>query len=380
MASRRIERKVAVLLFGACAFAGALGVVSLEAGIRILHPEATRGHLVARLKRERDSWARPDSMFHHVGDGIFHMTFPVPGETVQHRIMMVGDSFVMGHIVGEEARFGTLLQRRLGSKAKVDVLATSSYSPVIYRNIVRQALRLAHYDAVAVFVDQTDPADELVYQKDLKGAGIDEPFDAQLMVRRSQAIREAYDRLIASVSRWNSPRRSAALNFLRPLSIFDAVSAEGELSKHLQLTEFTLSDLITRFNTEPNSLESKVALSLLLRHLDQIVAMCQAAHVPLVLTANPWEVQTSAHPRVTYNLPPPYPAKNRLEQLLVDRYGRLPGVHVLRMTENFRRYPDPSNLFLTLPENEIHWNERGHAFVENLVEDYLLHELHVPKF
>ena len=105
---------------------GLAALLFLELIVRVLEPEATRAALFSRLAGERSTWARPDAEFHHVGEGIFRLDFPGPSASPFPRIMVVGDSFVMGHGVGEEQRFGNLLQQRLGSPAHVDVLATSS--------------------------------------------------------------------------------------------------------------------------------------------------------------------------------------------------------------------------------------------------------------
>jgi len=101
--------------------------------------------------------------------------------------MLVGDSFTMGFGVGKEKRFGTLLQQHLGEGTKVDVLATSSYSPVIYRNVARKALSLASYRVVGVFVDQTDPTDDLIYQEDLLDND-SKMFDVSRMTERTRSI------------------------------------------------------------------------------------------------------------------------------------------------------------------------------------------------
>ena len=55
----------------------------------------------------------------------------------------------------------------MGDAWQVHILARPSYSPVIYRAIVREACPLVRNKVVAVFVDQTDPCDDLLYELDL---------------------------------------------------------------------------------------------------------------------------------------------------------------------------------------------------------------------
>src|SRR5262245_49188039 len=148
------------------------GLATIEAAVRILHPEATRWAILDRLEREQNRWVHPDREFHHLGDAPYSLRFPSTRDG-QERLMIVGDSFAMGHGVDEASRFGALLQMNLGETIAVDVLAVSSYSPVIYENIVRRALAASPYRAVVIFVDQTDPADDRIYQIDVLR---DEPF------------------------------------------------------------------------------------------------------------------------------------------------------------------------------------------------------------
>ena len=373
---RRAGILTALLVVVAVLFATGFSLLVVEVGVRIVRPDAKRTFVIERLQQAKAGWARPDSTFHHVGDGIYHLDFPTSADTTKPRIMLVGDSFVMGHIVGAEKRFGTLLQRDLGTKATVNVLATSSYSPIIYRKIVRTGLSRAHYNVVAVFVDQTDPGDELVYNDDLLDGG-SETFDLPKMLRRDKEESDAYDSLLKSIGRWDSPRRLATLNLFKPLTILDALPRNNADYRHVHLARAEFDGLLSGFNAHSDAPEVRRMEALLLQHLDQIVAMCQAAHVPLVLTANPWEVQSAQHPRVRRRIHGPFPSENRLEDLIAERYGARPGVFVMRMTAAFRADTDPSSLFLSQPPNEIHWNDRGHELVARLLRNFLMHRVHL---
>jgi hypothetical protein len=365
-----------VLSFIMLAVLGMVGLLLLEVTMRILHPEATRAKIMSRLKKEMAPWSRPDAEFHHVGGGILHLQFPDPLEAFPARIMIVGDSFVAGHGVGEEKRFGTLLQQQLGKKIKVDVLATSSYSPVIYRSVVRKALSLSPYRAVIVFVDQTDPADDLLYQEDVIEDSSSQKFNLTRMTERTRIIYETYSSLFMQLSGWANLRRLAIVNLLKPLSLVGAFKPGDKYYRYVSLSP--RSGLIKEFNIEPDSKESQEMLSLLLNHLDQIVTLCREQQVPLFLAANPWEFQSARKPKVTIpavQVPGPYPKDNRLETLLTMRYGNLAGVYVIPLTQSFRAHEDPANLFLDNPENEIHWNAKGHILVESVLRKFLLAKL-----
>ena len=355
----------ALMIGGFCAFA------LLELAVRVLFPDMTRDNIVLRLKNERPTWATPDGEFHHAGEGIHRLKFPDGSGAEINRIMLVGDSFVMGHGVGEEDRFGQLLQRHLGQGAMVDILGTTSYSPVIYRKVVQKALSLASYRAVAVFIDQTDPVDDLIYDEDVIEDGGPRSFDVDRMIDRQKVVDHAYDDLLSRFSGAANIRRSAAVNLLLPLALEDYVRPQDKYYRYLRLS-LQRPAFIARFNADPESDESRKMLSLVTRHLDQIVAQCRERGVPLFLVANPWEFQSSRRPRITLDLPGPFPKDNRLEGILGGKYGNLTGVHVVSMTRYFREQDDPSSLFISMPGHEIHWNASGHQLVETVLRQQLM--------
>ncbi len=363
--------KKPLYFFLALAASVTLGLVLAEFAVRLLVPDLTRSNIVLRLSSERPTWARPDAEFHHVGDGIHRLNFPDGSEPGVNRVMIVGDSFAMGERVGEKKRFGHLLQQHLGDSARVDVLAVTSYSPVIYLNIVRKAFSLASYRAVAVFVDQTDPADELIYEEDVIEDGLRVSFDVDRMTERQKALDAAYRNLLNRASRTPSLRSSALFNLLRPLSLVDYFKPGDKNYRHVKLS-IERPDLIKEFTVDPDSERSRKMLALLTKHLDQIVAQCRDLQVPLFLFANPWEFETSTRPRITLGLPGPFPKENRLESVLASRYGGLAGVQVVPLTGYFRKQPDPSSLYVDNPGHEFHWNAQGHILVEAVLRRQLL--------
>jgi hypothetical protein len=127
--------------------------------------------------------------------------------------MIGGDSFAMDHGVGEEKRFGHLLSEHLGRSVEVDVLATSGYAPVIYRNVARKALSLASYRAVAVFVDQTDPADDLISNEDMVA---DSQSAAPFFSRNSSGLSAPCGSEAEAWSSWGSMGEASGCGFLSP--------------------------------------------------------------------------------------------------------------------------------------------------------------------
>lgn len=355
-----LHRVVVVLAIVAC------GLAIAEIVARRLHADATRGAILESIERQRYLWKRPDAEFHHAGDGIFSLRFPAPGHDPRQRVLIVGDSFVMGHGVGEDARFGALLEESLGDAVAVDVLATASYSPIIYRNIVARALSNARYAVVAVFVDQTDPADDLVYRNDLVAGENSHRFDVALMEERDRIVGETYDRIAGELSGWRGlARRSAAVNLLvPPETLLEAYPADD---RHVRYVELSLArwDLVRLFAESPAHEATKAMEDLVMGHVVEIVDRCDAEAVPVVLAANPWQYQVTASDEGF--------TENRLESLLGARFGDRPGVLVLPLTDAFRRHPNPPSLFLH--GGEIHWSREGHVEVERVLRAALRERL-----
>jgi hypothetical protein len=327
------------------------------------------GNLVLRLTNERPTWARPDADFHHVGDGIYHLKFPDRSEAAADRIMIVGDSFPMGHGIDPQKRFGALLQRNFGDDVKVDVLASTSYSPIVYRNIIQRAFSLATYRAVAVYIDPTDPADELIYNEEVATSG-PHTFDLDLMTGRQKAIDRAYLDLLAGMSGIFTPRRSTIYNVLRPPSLAANFKPEDKYYRYVTLSLARLA-LIREFFTSPETENSKKMAGLMTKHLDEIVALCRQNQVPLLLLTNPWEFQSAPRPRITLGLVGPFPKENRAETMMEERYGKLPGVRVVPMTRIYREHSNPSGLYIDNPGHEWHWNEAGHALAADVLRKEL---------
>ena len=346
----------------------ALGIV--ESMVRLFYPEAKRHNILAELEREIKHWNRPDAQFHHVGEGIYKLRFPSPSGGTKQRIMIVGDSFAMGHGVGENYRFGTLLQQDYGERAVVDVLATSSYSPIIYRNIIAKAMSVMPYSDVVVFVDQTDPADDLIYREDLLEPTKSSLFNVADMLERENLVDRTYAQMIEGMSGQFVIRRLAVFNLLNPVFLLRQMPKE---SKHYHYVELSLRRefLIDQFEIDAKADVTRQMEALLFSHLDQIVAMCNERKTRLFLVANPWEYQVSKAPRVSHGIPKPYPRENRLEEIIGTRYSSSAGVAIIPLTRYFREQSNPSSLFLDRPANEIHWNRAGHVLVEKVIREFL---------
>jgi hypothetical protein len=351
-----------------------VSLLVVELALHLLRPDTVRGNIILRLTHERLTWPTPDAAFHHVGEGIHHLNFPDHPDGSLQRVMIVGDSFAAGHGVAEEESWARRLQRHLKPSVKLDVLATEGYSPVIYSNVVRRAFTSAAYRAVIVLLDQTDPADELVYAGDVIESGSTHSFDVDRMRDRQKVVDRAYADFLARFSDPISWRSLTLVNLLAPRSLLDEIDPA---SKHYRYASLSLARpaLIGEFNENPLSASSRQMASLLSKYLDEIVSQCRERDVPVFLAASVWEFQSSPRPRVTLRLPGPFPKENRLEQFLEDGYGHRPGAYVVPLTRAFKEHPDPSSLYISFPGHEFHWNAAGHALAETVLRKAMLDAL-----
>ncbi len=369
--TRRLVRRMLLSLA-----VSVLALAVAEGLTRYLRPELRRSALYRIMSEESvGDWSRPDESFHHVGDGIFHLDFPAASAGANARILITGDSFAMGQGVAGQERFGALLAQSiaaqsLGGRTAVDVLATSSYSPAIYRNIVRRALEGTAYAYVFVFVDQTDPIDDLIYESDVR---TDDPlrFDVARMSRRRQTIDRTYAAILAELAPGPLSLRDFALyNGLNSPHLLRYLPPADPAAEYVHLARRLRRPLILAFNQGVRTPQLERARQLLVEHLDEIAALCEQARVPLVLAANPWEYQVAASPggmsRVS-GLPARLPCENRLESLLAEHFAARGKVAVLGLTRAFRAYPEPARLFLHESPNEIHWGPAGHRLVADEV-------------
>ena len=354
------------------AIAIVFGVAIVEVVLRVRHPEQTRGAILDRILRERYTWRRPDAEFHHVGEGIYALDFPSGNDPVRGRIAIIGDSFAMGFGVDPEKRFGALLQRDLSRTHDISILAASSYAASIYCNIVRGALSLARYDAVLVFIDQTDPADDLIYRRDLLSPDDAHRFNVVAMTERQVEVDAAWNDVTMSLSGWSGlARLSVLVNLLiPPPTLLDAFPGD---SRHREYLHMSLSrgKMIHTFSTGPQKSATLMMKRQLFSHLDELVRHCRERGTPVILAANPWEYHVANQPRFTGSHSGPFPVENRLETILAEHYRGTSGVSVIPLTGVFRAQPAPSSLFLDRPSTEFHWNEAGHLVVEQAVRDHL---------
>ena len=111
-----------------------LAYLNAELFVRTLRPDTLQSVLALQVERlaPRTPFS-PDAHFHHTGEGELQpqfnkLTQPHP-ELIRRRVLVVGDSFVMGLGVSQEERFANVLQKLVGTEAVLEREAGVIVSP-----------------------------------------------------------------------------------------------------------------------------------------------------------------------------------------------------------------------------------------------------------
>ena len=344
-----------------------IGITVAELVIRRLRPDSSWATITHRLERVQNR-LRAHEDFHHILLGTdLDKGFPIPSDPPDKHILVVGDSYVHGSGVKRGDRFATHLANSLGSDVKVSVLATPSYSPIIYRNLIARALEQSRFQAVVLCVDQTDPADDLIYVDETLAGDARHRFDAARITDRLQIVDSQRQQLVAELSSVvpGYARRLTLVNVLFPINFTPNLPRDSPHFDYVQRSYVERTGLYARFADEPALPEVKRMEELMFDHLDQIVALCEEHDARLILTANAWEYQVSRTPVMRRQFRGPYPRDNRLAQLLAGRYESAAHVQCVSMTAPFReRTANGAKLYLN---KNIHWNNDGHELVAEIL-------------
>jgi hypothetical protein len=357
---------LAIVTFAICLLIG-------ECSVARLLPRYSFESQLARMERAKQivRW-RPHRQFHHVGDGWRKMHLPDSLSPAKTRVMIVGDSFVMGHGVGAEGRFGNLLSKESGDRLAIAVLGMSSHSTIVYRNTVREALKRSDYDVALIFIDQTDPVDDWLYAPDLTDDEADWNFRIGHMRERYDLLTRALTRLDRKFAdRSNGLRRFALYNLARPVDLLEMIPPESPHRDYVRRSLKQRGRRIRRLLGEPDSQSSRALIATTLAYTRDIHRELSARGVRILFVANPWPQHVISSAGKMKGSEPDLPLENCLEIALQTEYAGLEGVDVLPMTRIFRDHENPSRLFFD-GTDEIHWSWIGHRYVALKLLDHLL--------
>lgn len=356
------------------ALIASLAYLNAELFVRTLRPDTLQPVLALQVERlnPRTPFS-PDAHFHHTGEGELQpqfdkLTQPHP-ELMRRRVLVVGDSFVMGLGVSQEERFANVLQKLVGAEAVVDHLAVTSYSPSIYRNIVVEALKRVPYSQVVICIDQTDVVDNLLYATEVS-AKSEHEFDVKQMTRTREFLKDWHAGLIDDLAGWRGVvRRSSVVNLLSPVELRIPISSDERTQAYCSIAQ-RRAELLLKFSTDRNARETRQMEESLAQSLRHIQSVCRENRIRITFLTNPWEHQVDPDPISRFNFPGPYPMPNRLQEWLHETFGKERSIRIIDLTMRMRATQDPSALFISNPIDP-HWNAQGHAFVAMTLKELL---------
>jgi hypothetical protein len=358
-----------VLLLAITGFAICLWIA--EFSVSRLLPEYSLEGQRSRVETAKQivRW-RPHRRFHHVGEGWRAMLFPKNMSAARTRVMIVGDSFVMGHGVGAEGRFGNVLIDEMKDRLAIAVLGTSSHSTVIYRNTIREALKRSDYDVALIFIDQTDPVDDWLYSPDLTHDAADWNFRLGHMMERYELLTEALSRLDREFGeRSNVLHQSALFNLARPADLLEMISPASQHHEYIRRSLERRGEMVDQLLADPGSATSRAMIATTLDYARDLQRELSARDVRVLFVANPWKQHVGRRAGRNPGSEADLPLENRLELVLESEFAGVEGVDVLPFTEMFRAHKDPNRLFFDA-KDDIHWNWIGHRYVASLLRDH----------
>jgi len=119
--------------------------------------------------------ARFSPRYHHTSPELSRLLRQISAEPSAFRgdrtIVVLGDSFVAGDAIDSSLRFTSVLQLRYDSvpppRIRIINLGSTSYSTLVYERIYRDVILPLDPDIVIVCLDQTDVADDYLYEQEL---------------------------------------------------------------------------------------------------------------------------------------------------------------------------------------------------------------------
>jgi len=271
----------------------------------------------------------------------------------RRRVLVLGDSFVEGIGVAWDDTFVARLQSRLGGGVEVLNGGVSSYAPILedlkLRQLLAQGLRP---EVVLVFLDPSDPVDELVYVEDFATFDhLGEPVDMARMdpYRHETVAGTLWRRLeTSSLLVWNlqqllpagrdpGPRPHPTGYAPAPAPRWtDLESAKADWAKGGADWETW----------------GRRAMGHLRADLERMARRAERHRFRLVAVAYP-------HPTHLRN-----PRQGQLLSRAWAEVAAAAGVELQDLSGDFAARPDWRSCFMP---GDVHWNEEGHRFVAGAV-------------
>lgn len=288
----------------------------------------------------------------------------------KHRVVLMGDSFVLGLAVGQDATCDRVVEQKLRAQLgqkDIGVLNAGvvSYSPLLEERLFRNVIAAYKPTVVMLLLDVSDIGDDVGYEKEIDSSRVELPFDL---------VEKKRDKVYSAIYQVARP-------FL--VYVWDTLAYPyyALVHSHTFNYDYYDFDLTVGGTVEKNRyfifrhpLEvTRPFFEKTLGHINEIAKEVRSAGGYFVLVVTPRHQQWSDREcpgnwemrKYEYSLHDPYKYeyfrffREAENEVNFDIYQPLPA---FQHTEEFPLVFD----------NDPHWNKKGHAFVGGLLADYLI--------
>jgi len=256
-------------------------------------------------------------------------------------VLLLGDSFMEGYGVER----GEILADRLEATTSWNVInaGVKSYSPLLEYLYLKHRGLAQKPDTVVLFLDLSDPANDLYYSTRLVG-----------------------DRIMPRIKTYEALYRSA----LYAYAIHLQLKYGNHHDKGYAGAAGNLAPLFAGDDDIPDS-EYLPKWEKSFEYLKSIRDLLGENNIGFVLVTYPYGHQVSPDAwkegRVAHGFPPGISSDRPFR--LVESWAQSESISVISLDQSFRSAPAPEKLYFNF---DGHWNAAGHAFAAEIIKDNLI--------
>ena len=353
MSGRPWSRLVLVLV------AAIVGVITMELALRLFSPPLDLSYADSRFS----------ARYHHASPQFLSFLERVTRDPAAFRgeitVAILGDSFVAGDSIAPSKRFTMLMQRdydaATGPRVKVISFGFTSYTTLLYDRLYQDVILKLDPDIVIVCLDQTDVADDYLYEQERPSA--DGDFEDTIL-KNYQSYPARFFLL-----------RHSQL-FLRASAIKAQLTGDGVIPASTRAAERDATKLRLYFETcrDPKSRGDLFPIS---EKYLRSIAIRKPPRQKLYFVTYPRAENLAGQPKTTLlggALPDRHASTPFFEYWIREKQlaAALPAVTFVHTAEAFRGAVASTGRQYYLHVNDVHWTADGHRLFADLLEREIL--------
>jgi len=335
-----------------------------EGALRLLTPEFRLSYTEARFSPR----------YHHGSQEMFTLFKRIQAKPTAFRgeltVAILGDSFAAGGEVDAKLRFTSVMQRSYdspsGPRVKILNLGVASYCTMLYERLYRDVILPLNPDVVIICLDQTDVADDYLYEQDLSSkeilaaTGVPEADFACTILKNYESypvtfflLRHSQLFLRAHVAK----RRLTGSGFIPESTRVDARDVK-KMELYLETCKKSASYRTLFDNSE--------------KYIRAISLMKPPRQKLYFVTYPRAENLAAQHKTSLINgaLPDSYSSVPFFEYWIKEANlaARYPNTKFVHTAESFRAAIASTGLQYYFYNNDVHWNELGHKLFAEILD------------